>query len=104
MNTIYNMYKRGLCALCLLTTVGMSVSAQQIRTSYFMQSSTARTTMNPAYRPERGYVSIPVLGAVGASYGTNGIAVDNFIYPKNGETVTFMDNSCLLYTSPSPRD
>ena len=49
--------------------------------------------MNPAYRPERGYVSIPVLGAVGASYGTNGIAVDNFIYPKNGETVTFMDNS-----------
>lgn len=93
MNTIYNMYKRGLCALCLLTTVGMSVSAQQIRTSYFMQSSTARTTMNPAYRPERGYVSIPVLGAVGASYGTNGIAVDNFIYPKNGETVTFMDNS-----------
>ena len=50
MNTIYNMYKRGLCALCLLTTVGMSVSAQQIRTSYFMQSSTARTTMNPAYR------------------------------------------------------
>ena len=22
MNTIYNMYKRGLCALCLLTTVG----------------------------------------------------------------------------------
>lgn len=71
----------------------MSVSAQQIRTSYFMQSSTARTTMNPAYRPERGYVSIPVLGAVGASYGTNGIAVDNFIYPKNGETVTFMDNS-----------
>ena len=24
---------------------------------------------------------------------TNGIAVDNFIYPKNGETVTFMDNS-----------
>ena len=52
MNTIYNMYKRGLCALCLLTTVGMSVSAQQIRTSYFMQSSTARTTMNPAYRPE----------------------------------------------------
>ena len=57
MNTIYNMYKRGLCALCLLTTVGMSVSAQQIRTSYFMQSSTARTTMNPAYRPERGYVS-----------------------------------------------
>ena len=95
MNTIYNMYKRGLCALCLLTTVGMSVSAQQIRTSYFMQSSTARTTMNPAYRPERGYVSIPVLGAVGASYGTNGIAVDNFIYPKKKmvRTVTFMDNS-----------
>lgn len=89
MNTIYNMYKRGLCALCLLTTVGMSVSAQQIRTSYFMQSSTVRTTMNPAYRPERGYVSIPVLGAVGASYGTNGIAVVILFIRRMDETVTF---------------
>ena len=95
MNTIYNMYKRGLCALCLLTTVGMSVSAQQIRTSYFMQSSTARTTMKSGVS-SRERLCLHHSGircGWRLSYGTNGIAVDNFIYPKNGETVTFMDNS-----------
>lgn len=93
MNIIYNMYKRGLCALCLLVTVGMSVSAQQIRTSYFMESSTMRTSLNPAFQPERGYVSIPVLGTVGAALGTNGVSLDNFIYPTDGRTVTFLDQS-----------
>lgn len=91
MKTNYNIYKKGLCALFLISSLG--VSAQQVRTSYFMESSTARTSMNPAFRPEKGFVSIPVLGAVGASYGTNGVAVDNFIYPKNGQSVTFLDPS-----------
>ena len=83
MNTIYNMYKRGLCALCLLTTVGMSVSAQQIRTSYFMQSSTARTTMESGVSSRERLCLHSGIRCGGASYGTNGIAVDNFIYPKN---------------------
>lgn len=91
MNTIATISKIGLCAVSLLASV--CVSAQQVRTSYFMQSSNARLSMNPAFQPERGYVSIPVLGALGASYGTNGVAVDNFIYPKGGQSVTFMDNS-----------
>lgn len=93
MNTIYNMYKKGFCTLCLLASVGLSVSAQQVRTSYFMESSTMRTALNPAFRPDRGYVSIPVLGTVGAAYGTNGVAVDNFVYSRNGQTVTFLDQS-----------
>ena len=56
-----------------------NVGIRPANTNFLLHAiSTARTTMNPAYRPERGYVSIPVLGAVGASYGTNGIAVDKF--------------------------
>ena len=93
MNTIYNKSAKGLLALALFALVGTSASAQQLRTAYFMQNSPTRTALNPAFRPERGYVSIPVLGAVSAAYSTNGVAVDNFIYPKNGKTVTFMDNS-----------
>lgn len=93
MNTTYIKSAKSLLALALLTFIGASASAQQLRTAYFMQNSPARTALNPAFRPERGYVSIPVLGAVNASYTTNGIAVDNILFPKDGKTVTFMDNS-----------
>ena len=93
MNTTYIKSAKSLLALALLTCIGASASAQQLRTAYFMQNSPARTALNPAFRPERGYVSIPVLGAVNASYTTNGIAVDNILFPKDGKTVTFMDNS-----------
>lgn len=93
MNTIYNKSAKGLLALALFALIGTSVSAQQLRTSYFMQNSPLRTALNPAFRPERGYVSIPVLGGINASYTTNGIAVDDVLFPKDGKLVTFMDNS-----------
>ncbi len=93
MNTTYIKSARILLASVLFGLTVISGSAQQLRTAYFMENSPARTALNPAFRPERGYVSIPVLGAVNASYTTNGIAVDNILFPKNGKTVTFMDNS-----------
>lgn len=93
MNNIYTKSATCLLTLALSAVIGTSVSAQQIRTSYFMQNSPLRTALNPAFRPERGYVSIPVLGGVNASYTTNGIAVDDLLFPKDGKLVTFMDNS-----------
>lgn len=89
---IYKLNMR-ICILALLVLVSISVSAQQIRTSYFMDKSTVRTALNPAFRPERGYVSIPILGSMNVSYGSNGIAVSDMLYPKNGELVTFLDQS-----------
>lgn len=93
MNTIFKSYAKSLLSLVLLTCAASGAFAQQIRTAYFMETSTARTAMNPAYRPERGYVSIPALGGVNASYTTNGIALDNMLYPRNGKLVTFLDPS-----------
>ena len=93
MNLRYNICKQGLCALFLSATLCSSLSAQELRTSYFMGSTTTRSLMNPAFQPERGYVSIPALGGINASYGTNGVAVDNFIYPLGNKTVTFLDPS-----------
>lgn len=93
MNTIYNACAKSFFALAFLTLIGSSVSAQQIRAAYFMKNSPSRTALNPAFRPDRGFVSIPVLGAVSASYSTNGVAVDNLLFPKGDKLVTFMDNS-----------
>ena len=84
-----NMILTGTLMFCSV----FSTTAQQVKTSYFMKSSNVRTHLNPAFQPERGYVSIPVLGGIQADFSTNGVVLDNFIYPVNGKTVTFMDNA-----------
>lgn len=93
MKTIFRLYTKSFLSFALLVCVATGAFSQQIRTAYFMKSSTARTAMNPAYRPERGYVSIPGLGGVSTSYTTNGVALDNILYPRNGKLVTFLDPS-----------
>lgn len=90
--TLYN-YRKSFLALTMLAGMSVSLSAQQMRTSYFMDKSTVRTALNPAFRPERGYVSIPVIGSLNVSYGSNGVAVSDLLYPKNGNLVTFLDAS-----------
>ena len=43
-------------------------TAQQLRTAYFMDKATLRTSMNPALRPARGFISIPAAGSISESY------------------------------------
>ena len=84
---------KNILILFLLGALSVPAGAQQMRTSYFMDKSLVRLSMNPAFRPERGYVSIPVLGSLGASYTSNGLAVDDIFYTKGNKLVTFMDGS-----------
>ena len=94
MNNKYTHYKATLLATVLCFLIGASeLSAQQSRTSYFMKGSTVSTLQNPAFRPDRGYLSIPVLGGINPSFTTNGLTVDQLVYPKGGETVLFLDPS-----------
>lgn len=90
--TLYN-YRKSMLAVALFAGISVSLSAQQMRTAYFMDKSTVRTALNPAFRPARGYVSIPVIGSLNVSYGSNGVAVSDLLYPKNGNLVTFLDAS-----------
>ena len=45
-----------------LMLVGLPLSAQMLRTSYFMESSQYKMQLNPALAPDRGYVDLPVVG------------------------------------------
>lgn len=68
---------------------------QQIRTAYFMNQATMRTEMNPALRPERGFVNIPFIGGINASVMSNSLSLDRVLYPNpdgNG-LVTLLDQS-----------
>lgn len=81
--------------LCVIIALALPAigSAQYLRTAYFMDKSTVRTAMNPALRPERGYVAIPAIGSLSAGFGGNSLAVSDILYPRNGELVTFLDPS-----------
>lgn len=79
------------CALAILTVFG--VSAQQYRTSYFMEGSTMRGYLNPALRPDRGYVHIPALGTLSVNFNSNALTFKTIYYPvgENGKLVSLLD-------------
>ena len=69
--------------------------AQTTNTGYFMKSQHNRTSLNPALRPEHGYIGIPGLSNVYVDYKTNSLNLETFMFPgepagslKN--TVTFL--------------
>lgn len=80
-------------SLALLLAAAGDLCAQQLRTSYFMDNSIQRTNMNPALRPARGYLNIPVIGGTQMNFTSNALTVDNIFAKKSGKVVTFLDES-----------
>lgn len=75
-----------------IALAALTASAQQLRTSYFMEGSTVRNNLNPAFRPTRGYVDIPVLGSIYAGFTSNAFALDDIFYPDgNGGLRTILN-------------
>ena len=73
----------------------MTAYAQQsnLRSAYFLDGYTYRYKFNPSFAPERGFVSIPVLGNVGLGVESN-LGVSNFYFPtQNGKLAFFLDDS-----------
>lgn len=80
-----------LCHTLLFLLVATAVWAQD-PTSYFMEGSTFRSQMNPAFAPLRGYVNIPILGGIQIGTGGN-ISLDKILYPVNGELTLLLNGS-----------
>lgn len=89
-----NIGKKIALAMGLFFILG-AASAQSISSAYFMKGSYYRHQMNPAFQPERGYVSIPGLGNMNVTAVGN-VGLENFIFdykdPKYKST-TFMNPS-----------
>lgn len=76
----------------ILTGSCLTASAQALHSGYFLEGYTFRHQLNPAFSAERNYVSVPVLGNI--NVGTQGnVGVGKFLFPRNGELVTFMHSS-----------
>lgn len=68
-----------------------AAATAQNPSAYFMEGSTFRSQLNPAFAPLRGYVNIPVLG--GLSFSTSGnMAVDKIFFPRDGKLVPLIDS------------
>ncbi|WP_321518511.1 DUF5723 family protein [uncultured Bacteroides sp.] len=59
--------------------VFITISAQTLNSSYFLEGATYRHQLNPAFMGERNYISIPMLGNM--NVGTSGnVGLTDFIY------------------------
>lgn len=75
-------------ALALCTCM---LSAQDL-TPYFIEGSTFRSQLNPAFAPLKGYLNLPVIG--GVQIGVNGnIPFGALLFDKNGKLESFIDGS-----------
>jgi hypothetical protein len=76
----------------VISMATQSLTAQSIsRTGYFMDNATFRHLMNPALTPEKGYISIPVLGSLSMGMESN-LLISDFLYPSatGTELMTFL--------------
>jgi len=82
--------KRKTYLFLLAVLTGSLTAAAQTRTAYFMDQTAIRTSLNPAFQTERDYYTIPLLGNFSVSTQTNGLALDDLVYPHGGGVYTFM--------------
>lgn len=83
------MRKYHIILLCLLM-MPLTLGAQTLRGSYFLDNSLARTKLNPAFSPRANYFSIPVISNTGVGIYSN-MGVSNFLYPMDGQLYTFLN-------------
>lgn len=76
--------------LSIFILLACSLSAQIVRTDYFLGTSINRRNFNPALTPEQGYIVVPVLPTLSAGVETNTLNLDHLTFKKNGERVNFM--------------
>ena len=78
--------------MCIISVCSLNIAAQQTNTLYFLENSTLRHKLNPAFQPESDfYLSLPIMGYTGFNVGNNSLSLKDIVYEENGNTVTFLN-------------
>lgn len=73
-----------------LVLTSVTMSAQNLRTGYFLDGYSYRYQFNPAFQGDRGFISLPVFGRIGFGAETS-LAIKDFLYPTSSGTLgTFL--------------
>ena len=70
-------------------------AAAQVRTAYFVESTTYRSQFNPAFAPTQGYVNFPLVARGGLNFNLDGtMSVNDFIMkrPSDGKLATILSS------------
>ena len=55
---------KGLFLLGSMIIWGGAAQAQYLRSSYFMEGTSARLQLNPGLQPTKGYFNLPIIGSI----------------------------------------
>lgn len=83
-------------SVILLTVIFCGIApAQDTKSGFFMEGSTYRHRMNPAFFNESNYISFPIFLLGNVNLGiTSNMGVSTFLFPQdNGQLTTFMNKS-----------
>ncbi|MDR0732868.1 MAG: DUF5723 family protein [Dysgonamonadaceae bacterium] len=83
MKQLYNHTKFILALLGAYFFIGSTFG--QTHTEYLLSTSYVKSSMNPALRPQNGYIGIPGLTNFSLGYRTNTFILENFLFPGKGE-------------------
>lgn len=87
------MYKKIMCIAIILTSA-ITIHAQYLRSSYFMESTSARIQMNPGLQPTRGYINLPFLGNFNVTANSNSLGINDII-DITKDNNDFLNNNTL---------
>ena len=76
----------------IMTIITLPANAQFLRTSYFMEGTHYRQQLNPALTPTKGFINLPVIGAVNATVGSTSLGYQDII--------DIIDDGGDFYTKP----
>ena len=89
---LYITFKYTALAVALFASATTAI-AQTTRNDYFMETAYSRNNLNPAMRPDQGYIVIPILPNVSVGAETNTFNLDHLTFKSGNERVTFMHKS-----------
>lgn len=70
---------KGLLLLGGMMMLGGAAQAQYLRSSYFMEGTSARLQLNPGLQPTRGYFNFPVIGSLNVGASSNVLGTNDII-------------------------
>lgn len=70
---------KGLLLLGGMMMLGGAAQAQYLRSSYFMEGTSARLQLNPGLQPTKGYFNIPIIGSLNMSASSNVLGTSDII-------------------------
>ncbi|MEI8086123.1 MAG: DUF5723 family protein [Paludibacter sp.] len=84
--------KRTIISLAILILTLLSASAQSVQSTYFLNEWSHRHTLNAAFAPEYGHLSLTILGGIQLNLASN-TGLSNYLYHYNDGFTTFLHSS-----------